>query len=440
MLPTEALSRVGSSAAIIGLGVAARALGGVQREDGGALLRLIFNVTLPAVLLTSFATLPIGSGAGSAAVVAVAVAQATLLFAASFAWDSRPPRLAALLAGATQGVNLGLFAYPLVVGVWGEAGLQTVVLFDLANQGVLLMACYVAFFARAAAPGASAARAILRRLANPCFVALYGAVLLRATGTAVPAPLATLSASLAAANRPLALLALGMLLDIRLPREQLASVAAVLGLRLSVSLALAAAAATLLGGLLSSTALAVVCVALTSPIAMLTLSYAAEFSCDVALAAMLVNTSNVVSFAMLCAVLQITTVAPHVLAPAAAAGSFVAAVIAVLASASAERQRASSTGTVAAARASGAMPRGRMRKSLRHCERMALPVGLRVLGRGKALLAVSRLLNERTHAPPSLARGGTASTRQLGRSSDKGARASAAAASCATAARCAIIM
>ena len=399
MLPTEALSRVGSSAAIIALGVAARSLGGVQREDGGALLRLIFNVTLPAVLLTSFATLPISSGASSAAVVGVSVAHALLLFAASFAWDRRPPRLAALLAGASQGVNLGLFAYPLVTGVWGEAGLQTVVLHDLANQGVLLMLCYLAFFARAAAPGASATRAIVRRLGNPCFVALYGAVLLRATGTAVPAPLLSLSASLAAANRPLALLTLGMLLDLRLPREQLANVAAVLGLRLSISLAVASAAATLLGGLLSPTALAVVCVALTSPIAMLTIAYAAEFDCDVSLAAMLVNCSNFVSFASLCVIVQLSVVAPHLLAPAAAAGSFVAAVVAVVAYRATERQRAS-TGVVTAALAGRAPPRAR--PPMRHCERAKpLPyTGLRCIERSK-LQAVRTPLSGAVRMPSS---------------------------------------
>ena len=400
MLPTEALSRVGSSAALIGLGFAARALGGVQREDGAALLRLIFNVTLPAVLLTSFATLPITSGASSAAVVAVSVAHALLLGVASFVWDRRPPRLAALLAGAAQGVNLGLFTYPLVTGIWGDAGLQTVVCFDLFNQVVLLMLCYLAFFTRAAAaPGASAKRAILRRLANPCFVALYGAVLLRATGTAVPATVMSFSASLAAANRPLALLTLGLLLDLRLPREQLANVAAVLGLRLSVSLAVASAAVTLLGGVLLPTALAVVCVALTSPIAMLTMAYAAEFDCDVSLAAMLVNTSNVVSFVILCAILQISMVAPYALAPAAAAGSFVAAVVAVIAYASAGQQR-TSTGVITAALARRTTPRARPR--MRHCER-ATPLsytGLRFVERSK--LQASRMpLGGAVHAPSS---------------------------------------
>jgi hypothetical protein len=183
----------------------------------------------------------------------------------------------------------------------------------------------------------------------------------------------------------LALLTLGMLLDLRLPREQLANVAAVLGLRLSVSLAVASAAVALLGGVLSPTALAVVCVALLSPIAMLTMAYAAEFDCDVSLAAMLVNCSNVVSFALLCAVLQISMVAPHALAPAAAAGSFVAAIVAAIGYASTERQR-TSTGVATAALAGRTTPRaGRARPLLQHCERAA-PLsytGLRCVERSK---------------------------------------------------------
>jgi predicted permease len=240
MLPAEALSRVAVAASLVALGAAARAAGGVTREDGGALLRVIFNVTLPAVLLTTFAALPLGgagTGAATAAVVGVAVAQAAALGAAScVAWDapSRPKRAAALLAGASLGNNLGLFAYPFCEAVWGAAGLQTVVLFDLANQGVLLIACYLAFWVRCRgtasgdAGGTSLGGAILRRLGNPCLVALYGAAALRCFGLALPAPLAALAAPLAAANKPLALLALGVLLEWRLPRGQLATVAAVL--------------------------------------------------------------------------------------------------------------------------------------------------------------------------------------------------------------------
>jgi predicted permease len=138
---------------------------------------------------------------------------------------------------------LGLFCYPFAEAVWGAPGLQTVVLFDLANQGVLLIACYLAFWVRLPRHGAetdqdahsgggnggSLLHALGARLLNPCLVALYGAAALRLAGVdALPPVAQALAAPLAAANKPLALLALGVLLDLRPPRGQLATVAAVL--------------------------------------------------------------------------------------------------------------------------------------------------------------------------------------------------------------------
>jgi hypothetical protein len=146
---------------------------------------------------------------------------------------------------------LGLFCYPFAEAVWGAPGLQTVVLFDLANQGVLLIACYLAFWVRLRGRGADAdtedahssgggggslLRALGARLLNPCLVALYGAAALRLAGVDALPPVAhALAAPLAAANKPLALLALGVLLDLRPPRGQLATVAAVLVRRRAVA-------------------------------------------------------------------------------------------------------------------------------------------------------------------------------------------------------------
>jgi predicted permease len=431
-LPAEALARVATAAALVAAGAVARAAGGVRLEDGGALLRVIFNVTLPAVLLSTFVSLPLGGGAAGgteAAVVANAVAHAAALgLASAFAWERqggkaagqerRAPRDAALLAGATMGLNLGLFCYPFAEAVWGAPGLQTVVLFDLANHGVLLIACYLAFWVRlrgkaagaeptnkAGAHSGSLWGALRARMLNPCLVALYGAAALRCAGVhALPSAVEALASPLAAANKPLALLALGILLDLRPPRGQLATVAAVLvrsgriraqrrmhaypiqkqqradaahvccvrasqGLRLSISLAVAAAAVALLGGggafggalaalpVLPAATLGAVAAALTSPVPMLTLTYAQEFNCDVALAALLVNVSNAVSFALLVAVVQLSAGAPGALAPAAAAGAVIAAVIGSL-GADAARQ-ANATRVEVATGGNGAAPAAR---------------------------------------------------------------------------------
>ena len=117
-------------------------------------------------------------------------------------------------------------------------------LFDLLNQIVLLIVTYLAFWARAARSEGASAWALLpivgKRLCNPCLIALYGAGALAVSGLPVPPAVAALAAPLCAANAPLALLALGIVLDLQLPLRAIADVAAVLGTRFSISGALRA--------------------------------------------------------------------------------------------------------------------------------------------------------------------------------------------------------
>ena len=125
MLPDSAIARFATAASLIALGAAARQLGGVTRADGGAILRLIFSVTLPAVLLTTFSTLPTNS-ADAPLIVGVSTVHAVLLLLASLTWDSafRSGKEAAVLSGATIGVNLGTFATPFAFSIWGTPGLH----------------------------------------------------------------------------------------------------------------------------------------------------------------------------------------------------------------------------------------------------------------------------------------------------------------------------
>jgi len=220
-------------------------------------------------------------------------------------------------------VNLGLFAYPFAQAVWGVDGLRAIMLFDLPNQIVLLVVSYVAMFVRAR-DGADSLRevafAAARRLLNPCMLALAAAFALASTGLGLPSPLGALTAPLVAANAPLALLALGCVLDFSATtRERLCEAAMLLFARFGVSLAVAAGAAAFLSGLLPADTLAVVALAMTAPVPMLTLTYSAELGLDVAQAALLVNSSMLLSFGALLAIVNLAGSA--VLAPAAAAAS-----------------------------------------------------------------------------------------------------------------------
>ena len=243
----------------------------------------------------------------------------------------------ALLSGASFGVNLGLFAYPFAAALFGEHGLKVIVLYDLFNQGVLLVLQYLAFWWRCAGgPGSSGAgapaavSAVAKRLLTPCLLALYAATTLAVTRTSIAPAVQAVTSQLVAANAPLTLLALGVLLDARVPGRAMVDVAALLGARYGVSLAFGAGCVLLLQNMVPMETVTAVLIAATSPVPMLTLTYSEQFDCDTALAVIIINASMVLSFTCLVTIVHISQAAPASLAPAAAACAAGCLIVALL--------------------------------------------------------------------------------------------------------------
>ena len=138
-------ARLALAVSTIAFGYFLRMIGLVDIDVGKALLKVLFNATLPSVLLVVFASLTFD--AQSASVAACALAQAGVLFLAHFAFrgGGREPKDLALMTGSTVGVNLGTFCYPLVDAVWGAEGLTRLVLFDAVKaaqkDGIDLVLC-----------------------------------------------------------------------------------------------------------------------------------------------------------------------------------------------------------------------------------------------------------------------------------------------------------
>ena len=135
----DANARLLLAVTTIAFGYFLRRIGLADVDVGKSLLKVLFNATLPSVLLLSIFSVTFD--AQSAAVSACALGQAIVLFIAHLAFrgKGRPPKELALLAGSCVGVNLGTFCYPLVESVWGSEGLTRVVLFDAVNQWSLLI-------------------------------------------------------------------------------------------------------------------------------------------------------------------------------------------------------------------------------------------------------------------------------------------------------------
>ena len=217
------------------------------------------------------------------------------------------------LAGSTVGVNLGTFAYPLVFAVFGDVGLRRVVVFDFFNQMSILVAAYVLFAlssrsSRSKNSGIDGEektqtkdvvlKAIKTQMFTPCLLALYFSIALKAIPNAsIPYVLDQFLGSLAVAAKPLALLSLGILFEPKMSKSEIGDVVTLLLIRYGSGLVIAATAIAFnMYQFIGASGLAVLTLALTAPVPLISIRYAKQFGLNSGPAATAVNASNAVSF------------------------------------------------------------------------------------------------------------------------------------------------
>ena len=214
MSAADANARLALAVSTIAFGYFLKRVGLVDVDVGKAMLKVLFNATLPAMLLMTFASLTFDATSVAVSLCAMAQAAVLLVTHLAFKGTGRDPKDTALLAGSCVGVNLGTFAYPLVEAVWGTAGVTRLVLFDAVNQWSLLIVAPLIYASVIAGPSFSLVQAlgnVKKQLLSPCLLAMFAAVALRVFGLGLPGPAVAFTSSLAVANKPLALLALAAL-------------------------------------------------------------------------------------------------------------------------------------------------------------------------------------------------------------------------------------
>lgn len=285
------------SLCIVIAGYGARRAGLVTAKDGEALSRVVLNITLPALILHTFGSFTVDRALAILPVVCVVFSLA--MAAISFrSFRMEPPEKRGLLTISAMGFNIGLFAFPLVEGVWGAEGLRYIAMFDMGNALIVFFVSYLAgsFLSPVARPAGTGEviRQILTFLPFMSYVLSLG---MNVTGLRFHPFAADMLATVSRANMALVLLLLGIFLDFSLSRSEWGRIARVAGLRYGLGLAAGAALYFLLP--IGALQRGIIAIALVLPVGMSTIPYAVEFGYDAKLAGMLVNTTNIISFALM---------------------------------------------------------------------------------------------------------------------------------------------
>ena len=234
----DILTRAGCFVVIILLGYTLRRTGVFGPETFGVISKIVMKITLPAALIASAAGKPIDAsmltiallGLGGGLIYIVAGWLVSLK-------ESRSEK--AFYIQNIPGYNIGTFALPFTQSFLGPVGVLTTSIFDLGNAIV----CFGASFsiARAVKEGGKADfRRILKSAVSSLpFLTHVMMVILNLNSLTLPKPVLTLAEILGGGNACLAMLMIGVGMNISLEKSKLGTMVKVLSARFGIAAILA---------------------------------------------------------------------------------------------------------------------------------------------------------------------------------------------------------
>lgn len=295
----QALSLV----AIIAIGWGIKQLGWVRAEDFRILSNIVLRITLPAAIIISFNEVEISAALLTIALVGVVV-NVIGLVVGLFLYRGRGNTWEAFGMLNLPGYNIGSFAVPYVSGFLGPQAIVYSGIFDLGNALSAGGLGYGAAVARADTDRApSVLRIFLSMFRSPMFDVYLALLVMRLLDLSLPDLVIDFLAIPASANTFLAMLMLGVGLQIKLDRTKAGM--AVKHLLVRYALALVFSLATWFLVPWPEEVRVVICMLYWSPIASMVTAFTSEVRGDVGLSAFLNSATILVSLVAMPTVLAL---------------------------------------------------------------------------------------------------------------------------------------
>lgn len=282
-------------------------LGLFKAQDAQLLSKIIMNITLPAAIIKGFAGVKFG-GVLLVTFLFSCCVSASLLGTAALLSRGRPPIERGTMILNTNTFNCGNFAIPLLTPLVSADAFAALCMFDV---GAALFTygpnTALAHHAMGDAQGKTTPGSILKRVFRaPVMIVYLVLIALSLLHLELPAPVMRVAVMAGSANSFLAMLCIGILFEVRFPKEGRATVLRVLGGRCAVC----AAAALIVWFVLPvpreiSRALVVL---LFAPVANCAAMITVENGCDGTVAAVINSVSMVLSTVLMTVLLAVLPV------------------------------------------------------------------------------------------------------------------------------------
>lgn len=283
--------------AIIAVGYSVKKFGFITENEGKIISKLIMHTTFPALMVLSAVRIQFQSQLLFLPLFTI-IFSSLMLSIAWFVFRKETNALRGLMVMATGGLNLGLFAFPIIEDIWGRDALVYAIMLDVGNTLVTFGFIYsIGQYFSPKNEGTIDFKAIFSKISRS--MPLQGLVLgllINISGLKLPMVAMDFLDVLAKANKPLGLLLMGIYLNFSLKKSEMWAISKVLMIRYGCALSVVAFLYFFMD---PSVMQSIVIICIVLPVGLVLLPFSDELHYDSRLAGLLVNLSLVISFCLM---------------------------------------------------------------------------------------------------------------------------------------------
>lgn len=201
------------SIVIIGIGYLLKRCNLVKEKDGEGIARIVFNLTLPCLIIVTFSDVDFTASLFYLVIIAFVYGVVNAVIALTV-FRNATKDIKGTFGMMVPGLNIGLFAYPLVEGLFGFDGLTYFGMFDVGNAFIVFGLSYIIAGAYAGSGGMLETRSIIVKISKSIPLQTYLIMcLINIIGVELPDMMIDVTSVISVANMPLSLLLLGLYLN-----------------------------------------------------------------------------------------------------------------------------------------------------------------------------------------------------------------------------------
>lgn len=206
---------------LIGVGYLFKRLNILKETDGEVISRIIFNITLPALIIVSLNSVQIDVSLFLLPVIVMVFGLISITLA-FFVFRKEEKGIRGTLMMLATGYNVGLFAYPLVEAIWGSKGLLYFGMFDIGNSFLVFGLSYIVGSYYSEEGLSLKPLGIIKKFGRSIpFMTYIIMSLLNILNIHLPAGIIDITSILSKANMPLSLILLGLYLSFSLEKHSI---------------------------------------------------------------------------------------------------------------------------------------------------------------------------------------------------------------------------